>query len=80
MVLLIAMLICSLAGCGNSIPVEKIEAAPASMFVEVEDAYGWIVVYHRETKVMYAVSDSAYNYGCFTLLVNADGTPMVWEG
>lgn len=78
-VLLIAMLICSLAGCGTT-PAEEAEAATAPMFVKVEDAYNWIVVYHRETKVMYVVSDSSYNYGSFTLLVNADGTPMIWEG
>lgn len=32
------------------------------------------------TKVMYAISDGAHNYGNFTLLVNADGTPMLYEG
>lgn len=31
-------------------------------------------------KVMYAVSGGAYNNGTFTLLVNPDGTPMLWEG
>lgn len=47
---------------------------------EVEDMSTWKVVYHKKTKVMYAVSDGSYNYGTFTLLVNADGTPMIWEG
>lgn len=51
-----------------------------SMFVEVEVAASWKVVYHKETKVMYAVSNSGYNRGTFTLLVNADGTPMIYEG
>ena len=49
-----------------------------SMFVEVEKTSNFKVVYHRETKVMYAVSLGYYNCGNFTMLVNADGTPMVW--
>lgn len=50
-----------------------------SMFVRVESAAHWDVVYDSETKVMYAVSASSYNYGNFTLLVNADGSPKLWE-
>lgn len=67
-------------GC-NSNPTESkvVEEAP-SMFVVVESSDIWRVVYHRETKVMYAVSDGYYNKGTFTLLVNADGTPMLYEG
>ena len=48
-----------------------------SDFVIVEENYKYYIVYHKETKVMYTVS---YNNGVFTLLVNADGTPMLWEG
>ena len=50
-----------------------------SMFVTVEKYNMWEVVYHKDTKVMYAVSDGSYNHGNFTLLVNADGSPMLWE-
>lgn len=38
------------------------------------------VVYNKDTKVMYAVSRGAYNQGAFTLLVNPDGSPMLYEG
>lgn len=38
------------------------------------------IVYHKDTKVMYAVSAGGYNSGTFTLLVNPDGSPMLWEG
>jgi len=51
-----------------------------SMFSVVEEDYSWLIVRHKETNVMYAVSDGSYNRGVFTLLVNADGTPMVWKG
>lgn len=69
--------------CGCYSHVEKAEEQnpeSASMFVLLEQSGSWVVVYHRETKVMYAVSASTSNYGTFTLLVNADGTPMVYEG
>ena len=51
-----------------------------STFVVLEETASWKIIYHRETKVMYAVSYGVYNCGTFTLLVNADGTPMLWEG
>lgn len=62
------------AGCKDNLSEDG-----SSMFVKVEEVNEWIVVYHRETKVMYVVSDGSYNRGIFTLLVNADGTPMLWE-
>ena len=75
------MLIGILCGCGSLTTVEKIneQVDTKSMFVLVEKSLDWQVVYHRETKVMYAVSDGSYTYGNFTLLVNADGTPMLYD-
>lgn len=73
-----------LDGCSNKKPVElQIEYNSTdnmtSMFIEVEHYRGWKVVYHKDTKVMYAVSSDYYNYGTFTLLVNPDGTPQLWN-
>ena len=39
-----------------------------------------LVVADRDTKVMYAVSRGGYNCGNFTLLVDADGKPLLWDG
>lgn len=50
-----------------------------SMFVKVEQTADWCVVYNKYTRVMYAVSAGPYNSGSFVLLVNDDGTPMLWE-
>ena len=73
--MLIAVL---LSGCQE---VESVvEGSTSSMFVEVEETGTWRVVYNKETKVMYAVSYSNYNIGNFTVLLNADGTPMLWDG
>lgn len=67
-----------LCGCGSKVE-RAYDAETPSMFVRVEYSTDWQVVYHRETRVMYAVSNGYRNSGNFTLLVNADGTPMLWE-
>lgn len=43
-----------------------------------EDEYT-IVLYDKETKVMYLFVKNGYGGG-LTVLVNADGTPMLYEG
>ena len=56
--------------------VEFIQPQPRkSMFIVIEMGLTWMVVYHKVTKVMYAVSHS----GVFTVLVNGDGTPMKYK-
>lgn len=74
--LMVVMLAVALTGCSE---VEE-KTSDKSEFVIVEGTSSWYIVYHKKTKVMYAVSQGAYNGGTFTLLVNADGTPMIWEG
>lgn len=79
-IVFVILLCCAILGmlvACSDVDTEK-EESP-SMFVVVEDMHSWQVVYHRETKVMYAVSARSYNYGTFTLLVNPDGTPMLYE-
>lgn len=76
-VLIIGML--SLTACTEVESINDNKQDNTSMFVEIEHTDTWTVVYHKETKVMYAVSSSGDNYGNFTLLVNANGSPMLWE-
>lgn len=72
--------ILSISSCEiNGVEVETIQGA-SSMFIEIESGPYWYVVYHRETRVMYAVSAGSKNYGAFTVLVNGDGTPMRYVG
>lgn len=75
-ILILSMIL--LSGCTR---VESVNDnnKDTSMFVEIEQAGTWEIVYHKETKVMYVVSCGAYNGGTFTLLVDADGKPMLWE-
>ena len=79
---LIVVLMCFflLVTSGCTTIEKETEEKQTSMFVEIETADVWRVVYHKETKVMYAVSGGFYNVGNFTVLVNADGTPMIYGG
>ena len=81
--IILCLIICSilLIGCEQSFQehVDPKEPQNGSMFVIVENnsyVASYIIVYHRQTKVMYAKSKD----GVFTLLVDADGKPMTWKG
>lgn len=79
--LIILSIVVMFAGCASTRAEAKEidDADDGNTFILVDaDYYCWIV-YHKDTKVMYAVSRSGYNAGTYTVLVNADGTPMIWE-
>lgn len=55
-----------------------------NMFIRVQrhnyyNGNDYDVVYHKDTKVMYVISRGQYNSGQFTLLVNPDGSPMLYK-
>ena len=65
------------AGCSG----EKAEASDKSRFMKIEgSSFEWSIYADRETGVMYAVSNGVYNHGTFTLLVDANGDPLIYEG
>ena len=79
-IMIIVMLVIiglSFIGCDNTNNSVK---ASDDVFVMVSKNFSYAVVYDRETKVMYAISDGTYNQGNFTMLVNADGTPKLYKG
>ena len=59
------------------------DSQETNMFVVIQKSdeyeYPYDIVYQRDTKVMYAVSRGAYNNGNLTVLVNPDGTPLLYE-
>lgn len=75
------MLMLTCVGCGSSASVSRQENAEGqeSMFVMVEEVmfhgYWYSVCYHKETKVMYTISQ----YNEFTIMLSADGKPLLWE-
>ena len=80
--ILITLLLCLILLCSCNTQMQsvkdEIEQSNLSMFVLIENGDGYKIVYHRETKVMYAISDGIYNLGTFTVLLDADGTPMLY--
>lgn len=77
MALIVAVML--LSGCAK-VESAKPEPTNVSRFKILESCVSWYVVADRETGVMYAVSGGCYNQGNFTVLVDADGNPMIWEG
>lgn len=82
--MLTAAICFGMIGCSPDHSVEGLdsgskEKTASSMFVAVEynDLNG-VVCYQKDTKVMYWVSRARYNYGKLTVLVNPDGSPMVY--
>ncbi len=80
-VLLVIIMVLSFVGCTTQATTEEdSDNTECSMFVYVENTMIYDVVYHKDTKVMYTISRGSYNQGTFTVLLNVDGTPMVYEG
>lgn len=66
-----------LTGCDEANGI--VNGVTDSMFVTVETGWNYKVMYCKDTKVMYVMSWGNDNQGEFTLLVNADGSPMLYE-
>ena len=81
------MLSIMLVGCDDSPSVtenaysttETTNVNPAINFKTLATYVGYKIVYNEKTRVMYSVSTGGYNTGNMTVLLNADGTPMLWE-
>ena len=72
-----------LTGCGAKMIHEsdiKNQETDVSMFVVLEVGVTYKIVYHQETKVMYAISNGGYNAGTFTVMLDADGKPLLYRG
>lgn len=51
---------------------------PTERMVIAESLGDYYIVYDKDTKVMYSVSNGVYNGGTLTLLVDADGKPLLY--
>lgn len=71
-----------LTGCGakmSTVNDTAVNDGDRSMFVVVENGVTYRIVYHRETKVMYAISNGGYNGGNFTVMVDPNGKPLLYQ-
>ena len=78
--IIILLMAIMLTGCGVTKVDRKSEKVTTSRFIELEVTTEWKVVADKETGVMYAVSEGGYNRGTFTLLVDENGKPLIWDG
>lgn len=80
--LIAVMLTLGLSACSEQSSVSAVESSTSlqAQFVRVYSCYEYDVVYNAANRVMYAVSSGSSNAGTFTLLVNDDGSPMIWKG
>lgn len=87
--ILLAMVAITLSGCTLTDRVaerleengqKEAERKQKAIFMTYQRFSNGSVWIDRETGVMYWVSDSSYSRGNLTLLVNADGSPKVWDG
>ena len=76
------MLAVTLAGCGSSgeSDIGDSEKSNQDRFVLVEHALSYEIMVDKETRVMYVVSNGAYNHGTFTVMVDEGGKPLTWDG
>ncbi len=72
---IILLILLALTGCSFA---EKANVSNRFETVEIENSF--VIIVDRETNVMYAVSAGAYNTGTVTLLVDAEGKPLMWKG
>lgn len=77
--ILIVISLMALTSC-NTKRTSEVVKGERSRMIYIEEADLYCIVYDKNTKVMYAVSDGPYNSGIFTLLVDANGNPLLYQG
>ena len=82
-ILSILFLFC-ISGCDKSAKKEPTYFAEFScgtfVIVESDSTFNIRILVHKETRVMYLL-DTSVNGSCgYTVLLDADGKPLLWEG
>lgn len=77
-IVLIVLMILTMTACATKRTSEAVKSETSRM-VEIEETGKYFIVYDKYTKVMYAVSNGSYNRGTFTLLVDANGNPVLYN-
>lgn len=71
-IITVALLI---AGCSDTANVSE---GQDRMMEKVEDEWGYVIYVDKDTNVMYI--KGLGGGGTFTVMLNADGTPKIWQG
>ena len=75
MIIVFLLGIICLTGCAKETASDK-----QRQFFTVEKYPTFTIVCDRNTDVLYTVSNGVYNSGDLTLLVDADGKPLLYDG
>lgn len=83
LLLLLLLPVMLLGGCGD-IKSDDFVSVEQDRFVEVKNYWSttgcdYTIVVDKETRVMYLMFRAGYKGG-LTVMLNPDGTPMLWEG
>ena len=76
----VLMIVSVLTACGENPAADDEAPVRESFFVTIRNDSNYRIVYCRDTRVMYSISSNYYNVGTLTLLVNPDGSPMIYHG
>lgn len=77
--IMIMLLTVILSGCGErTIRDEQDSYNP--YFVRISSEYNGDIVYDSRTGVQYWRSNGPYTYGVLTVLLDADGKPLIYKG
>ena len=77
MLAVIAAAVLGLAGCGTD--TDRAEAPEESMMIIIDHTESYTIYANKETGVMYFCRGEGYGKSACVML-NADGTPQIWEG
>ena len=76
----VACMIFGLTGCATEKTINDTDAtALGQYFVTISNEYCGKVIYDTRTGVEYWMSNSTYNYGTITPLIDADGKPLIYD-
>ena len=81
--LTIMLLTVILSGCGEKTiqnEAKKEQDSYNTYFIRLSKEYGGDIVYDSRTGVQYWRSMGAYNGGTLTVLIDADGKPLIYKG
>ena len=77
---IIILLALILSGCDEITIQDEAKKEQDSYFIELSSEYFGDVVYDSRTGVQYWRSDGTYNRGTLTVLLDADGKPLIYKG
>lgn len=77
-IIFLGIAILCLCACSN-VTIAQDEEKEYERFKTIYKGDCFNVVYDIETKVQYSVSMRSYNYGNLTLLVDAEGKPLLYK-